>query len=86
MYQIKRGDEVIKNGDDIQHLANALFFISLEDELINISLFDHGYLELINAILEAGITKPYMNKEIIFHNHLIPIAAKYGLTIQDVKE
>lgn len=77
MYQIKRGDEVLGKAA-FGWICNALYMGDFGKEFTN----DRGYIWLMIQSQKAKI----INEDELYKHHLIPLAAKYGLTIEKVKD
>lgn len=74
MYQIKRGDEVLDTAVNKLELAELIYrFIKAE-----VSYLDEKHLDLASCF-DTDFSK-YGEFEIVEYN-IMPIAAKYGLTI-----
>ena len=89
MYQIKRGDEVVLSEVDIDMAAEII----LEQGCDKFNKLDRSHFELAYNYIHFVQDHESENDEFkeievleVFNSNIVPIAAKYGLTIEEVKE
>ena len=88
MYQIKRGDEVVFKSNNVADIFISLLGLIHENGKRSVEPLDHYHLGLIDLIYAYdGHSGPRIfDGEEILENNLTLIAAKYGLTIEEVKD
>ena len=88
MYHIKRGDEVVFQNESL----NQICVIILEQGCDKFNKLDRSHFELAYNYIHFVQDHESENDEFkeievleVFNSNIVPIAAKYGLTIEEVK-